>query len=307
MYFNLIYNMDINKYIGKRYGRLTIISLNKKEPRFIGKDNPTKNGNNYYFNCKCDCGSEYVAKLCNLNRGHTKSCGCLQKETSIKNISKIQKTMNGETTGEYARLYRIYKGILSRCYNPKCKEYKYYGSKGITIFSEWENDYYIFKEWALSNGYNNSLEIDRINNNGNYEPNNCRWTTRKEQMNNCSLNKMVAYKNKTKTLSQWCDELGINYDRTLGRLNKLHMTVEEAFECEKYTIIHKNIPSSISIVLDNIVFYSIKKCAEKYLGVADSNIQKYLKGTRPMPQKYKDRGLRYYNEEIDKNLPHFMK
>lgn len=307
MYFNLIYNMDINKYIGKRYGRLTIISLNKTEPRFIGKENPKRNGNNYYFNCKCDCGNECVVKLCNLNREHTKSCGCLQKETSIKNISKISNTMNGETVGEYARLYRIYKGILSRCYNPKCKEYKYYGLRDINIFNDWKEDYYKFKEWSLSNGYNDSLEIDRMDNNGNYEPNNCRWATRKEQMNNYSLNKMITYHDKTQTLSQWCDELGIEYARTLARLNKLNMTVKEAFEGNKYKVVHKNIPSSISIVLDNIVFYSIKECAEKYLGVADSNIQKYLNGKRPMPQKYKDRGLRYYNEKTDRDLKHFTK
>ena len=134
--------------------------------------------------------------------------------------------------------------MKQRCYNPKHDHYKYYGARGITICDEWLNPeiihlgcrgrftkgYQAFKEWALENGYADNLTIDRIDVNGNYEPSNCRWITLKEQSNNTRRNHLVTYKGKTQTLTQWSEELGFNYNRVKMRLNKLHWSVEKAFE-----------------------------------------------------------------------------
>lgn len=98
-----------------------------------------------------------------------------------------------------------------RCYNKNDKDYKNYGARGITIHQEWLNSSISFYSWALNNGYLNNLTIDRINNNGNYSPNNCRWVTTKEQANNTRFNKLITIDGVTKTASQWADENGLDY------------------------------------------------------------------------------------------------
>lgn len=144
----------------------------------------------------------------------------------------------------HSKLNKVYVSMKQRCYNPKHDHYKYYGARGITICNEWLNPeiihlgcrgrftkgYQAFKEWALENGYADNLTIDRIDVNGNYEPSNCRWITLKEQSNNTRRNHLVTYKGKTQTLMQWSEELGFNYGRVKMRLNKLHWSVEKAFE-----------------------------------------------------------------------------
>ena len=140
---------------------------------------------------------------------------------------------------QYARLNRIYKNIKQRCYNPKILSYKDYGAKGVSVCDEWNNTervgkstkgWLAFKKWALENGYQEHLSIDRINNTKGYSPENCRWVTQKEQQNNKSNSHLITYKGKTKTLAQWCDELELNYRRTQIRLNTYHWSVKRAFE-----------------------------------------------------------------------------
>ena len=108
------------------------------------------------------------------------------------------------------RLYRIWIKMRGRCNNPSYHEYGHYGGRGIKVCDEWNNDFMSFYTWSLANGYYDELTIDRIDNNGNYEPNNCRWTTQKVQCNNFSRNHCLTYDGQTHTLQEWSEILGVN-------------------------------------------------------------------------------------------------
>ena len=108
-----------------------------------------------------------------------------------------------------SRLYNIWKHMKSRCNNPKDAKYHNYGGRGVEVCKEW-NDFIPFYEWAILNGYQDDLEIDRINNDGNYCPSNCRWVTRKVQCNNFSRNRLITYNGETRTMQEWSELLGVN-------------------------------------------------------------------------------------------------
>jgi len=155
--------------------------------------------------CQCECGNIIKTNAYNFKSGHTKSCGCI----------KIKHGFAGKE-----RLYTIWQNMKKRCDNTKDKRYNRYGGRGISVCKEWNNDYSIFRNWAIENGYHNTLTIDRINNNGNYEPSNCRWATTKQQANNTSRNHYIELNNKNNTISEWADILGINYSTIRGRIRK---------------------------------------------------------------------------------------
>lgn len=119
-------------------------------------------------------------------------------------------------------LYTVWSRMKERCYNKNDAAYKNYGGRGIYVCDEWKNDYLAFHEWALSSGYEYGLSIDRIDNNGPYSPENCRWATRKEQCNNRRTNLLVTYNGETKTFSQWIEEYNADYDLVFQRYKKLH-------------------------------------------------------------------------------------
>lgn len=155
-------------HTGDCFGRLTII---KEVP---------KRGKFRYFLCRCTCGNEKVIAMGALRKGVTVSCGCYQSE--VKHSPKpIKQSENHPYMN--TRLYKIWVGMRRRCYKPNNRAYKWYGSRGISICKEWDR-FLNFRLWALENGYNETLTIDRINVNGNYEPDNCRWITIQEQQKN---------------------------------------------------------------------------------------------------------------------------
>lgn len=182
---------------GKRFGKLTVIEI-------AGKD---KRGQ-IRWRCICDCGNEKTINggdLTRKNRPGTHSCGCENK--SHKHGKK------------HTRLYRIYQGMKTRCYNTNDPGYLYYGAKGIQICNEWLEDFMRFYKWAITNGYSDDLSIDRINVNGNYEPSNCRWATKKEQNNNKSTNLNIEYNGKIQSVEEWSNETGLSKDSIYKRLS----------------------------------------------------------------------------------------
>ena len=178
-----------------KFGKLTVLS----------EAGYSKSGN-LVWKCLCDCGRIACVVGSKLLNGHTKSCGCL----------KFSEDICGES---HTRLYHIWKDMWKRCTSPGNDNYRWYGGKGITVCPQWRS-YTQFREWAHANGYQDNLEIDRINSDGNYEPGNCRWITHKEQTNNMSSNRLIVYKDKTITAAQFSEMTGISYHVILRRLNK---------------------------------------------------------------------------------------
>ena len=125
------------------------------------------------------------------------------------------------------RISRIYWNMKTRCYNQSSNKYHSYGGRGIRICDEWKNSFANFKEWALNNGYADNLTLDRINNNGNYEPNNCRWATIKQNTNNTRKNRLLTYNGETHTMSEWCEILGVKLGTLSSRIYR-GWSVEDA-------------------------------------------------------------------------------
>lgn len=150
--------------------------------------------------CNCDCGNIAKVTTGNLKHGNVRSCGCLARE-----LSSQRATTHGDT---HTRLYRIWGGMRRRCYEEQNKDYPRYGGRGISVCDEWA-DYQSFKDWSINNGYNDYLTIDRIDVNGPYCPDNCRWIDTKAQNNNRRSNRMIDYNGESMTLSQWSERTGI--------------------------------------------------------------------------------------------------
>lgn len=171
---------------------------------------------------RCDCGNEVERLFKEVKRGKLKSCGCGVLIGVIE-----ANTTHGMSK---SRIYNIYQGMLRRCVNKKDHSFPRYGGRGISVCDEWsgEKGFEKFHKWSLSNGYEEHLSIDRIDNDGSYEPSNCRWADHKTQLNNTSYNLHFSYNNKTQTLAQWSEELDLIYDSLWKRIYKYNYSFEKA-------------------------------------------------------------------------------
>lgn len=179
---------------GQTFNQLTVVAL------VIPKTSPIK------WTCLCSCGKSTIARGSSIKNGNTQSCGCFAKKQLSKRV-----TTHG---ARQSRLYARHTDMLSRCYNPSTKSYTKYGGRGIAVYPEWKK-FEVFQLWALANGYTDEKTLDRKDTNGNYEPNNCRWTTQTIQVRNRN-----PFKNKTSKYigvswntqySKWDSTVGINY------------------------------------------------------------------------------------------------
>ncbi len=248
---------------GRKFGKLTV--LRKAEPELIGH-----NRNQTYWVCQCDCGNSdsILVTTGHLTTGHTKSCGCLKKL-----FSKEHFTTHGMTG---TRIYTTWIHMKQRCTNPKDKEYHRYGGRGIMVCDDWlrPDGFESFYKWAMENGYQDHLTIDRIDNNGNYTPENCRWATKKQQMNNVDYNVRLTYNNVTHTIAEWAEILGLKQDTIQARIKYYGYSIEDALfkkpTCKKKTAVLK----------DGVV---IKLCdsqkeAAEFAGVFTSQVSNCIHG-----------------------------
>lgn len=170
--------------LGKVFGELKTISTRIR----TGEKGKYK----YHYVCLCSCGNITKVSLAHLMSYHTTSCGCKRVSACGDNFRK-----HGEST---TKLFSVWRGIKSRCNNTNDSRY---GGRGISLCDEWKHDFIAFKSWAINNGYNEYLTIDRINNNGNYEPNNCKWSTASEQSKNKRSTILITAFGETKCAIDW--------------------------------------------------------------------------------------------------------
>lgn len=218
-------------YIGNKYNFLTVIGYEYD-----------KYGNRC-FKCRCDCGKVVLETPKYLINGNVKSCGCMQKMLLREEFI----VHGGCSYGKPERLYKVYIGMIERCYNPRNQSYVNYGSRGIRVCQEWRDNYSTFKKWAIANGYDarktrKEQSIDRINNNGNYEPNNCRWATAKEQRANqrprkeYKKNAMIIVNGTECSKREVCAEYGVSVEMFDYRTKHKGMIVIEALTTPKMNV-----------------------------------------------------------------------
>lgn len=195
---------------GRRFNKLTVIKR-------AGSQN-----NNAMWLCKCDCGNEIRVISASLTSGNTKSCGCLQREI-VKNVGRSNKKHGMFGT----RIYTIWADMKKRCFDERDRAYKHYGARGISVCEDWY-DFEKFYTWAINNGYRDDLTLDRKDVNGDYTPDNCKWSTWKEQQNNRRSSRMIDYNGETKTISQWANVIGIPYNTLYARIHLLGWDIEKA-------------------------------------------------------------------------------
>ena len=176
---------------GQKFNKLTVKGIASRNP--------------LYWECVCDCGNIVNVRTSNLKRGMVKSCGCLHHKGNPKH--HLSNT----------RIYRIYKKMIRRCCSPDEPAYINYGARGISVCNEWKESVENFYNWAIANGYDDQLTIDRIDNDGDYCPENCRWITLEAQSRNRRSNIDVTINGVTKTLTEWAREFDVPYKRVYAR------------------------------------------------------------------------------------------
>lgn len=196
---------------GERYGRLTVVSRWERLPSGHSK-----------WLCICDCGNTKIVEDSNLKRSEKISCGCWRKELYKESGKYIGQSRTN--------IYKIWASMVKRCTKANATNYKYYGGRGIKVCDDWlddKNGFFLFKNWAYENGYQDGLSIERIDVNGDYTPDNCTWVTWTEQCKNKRSNHYLTLNGVTKTLTDWAKYTGINRGTITSRL-KRGWSVEKA-------------------------------------------------------------------------------
>ena len=201
----------IKDITGRKFGKLTVLKLQ------------TLKNHRTYWLCQCKCGNTKVVRKDHLLSGVTQSCGCLEKV----NLSKLAfKSTHGHSAEP---IYYVWNSMRQRCMNPKSTHYKNYGGRGIRVCDEWLTLFEPFYEWAMSHGYHEGLTIDRIDNDGNYEPCNCRWVTNKVQSNNRRNNHVIE----KKTVTQWAESNNMN-PKLVGQRLRHGCSLKQALDKHKH-------------------------------------------------------------------------
>ena len=200
--------------IDRQFGRLTVVE-------YAGIKTSPGGTKRKMWKCICSCGNETTVNTSNLINGTTKSCGCWKYEKMKEHSTKH--------SGTHDRLYGIWKSMRYRCNNPKDSHYSFYGKKGIRVCAEWD-DYANFKKWAYANGYDDNAEygnctIDRIDNNGDYSPSNCRWVDRTTQANNTSRNRYVDFQGQRLTIAEFARAMNIDKNHAWYYVDKFDREV----------------------------------------------------------------------------------
>ena len=234
--------------IGQRFGRLVVIEEAGRNKR-----------RNMLWLCKCSCGAEVTVSNGNLQSGRTKSCGCLCRELSAKRL-----TTHGMTK---TKLFHVWHGMLTRAGSVKGadeKKKRLYQDRGISACSEWLN-FQNFRDWALTHGYSDGLEIDRIDNDKGYAPENCRWVSRKENVNNRRCT--IRLEDGT-SLAMFCTEIGIQtresgkksrqYNRIFCAYRRHKIHPELLAKANEYLNTLRRLKASLDLLAD---IRSLEKCS----------------------------------------------
>ena len=196
---------------GQKFGKLTVV------------DRAANRGKETMWNCICECGNSTTVGSGCLRSGSTKSCGC-------NRFNPSHRKTHGQS---HSRLYYVYRNMLNRCYNPKVNDFPNYGGRGISVCDEWRKDFQSFYDWAIISGYRDGLKrgectLDRKNPDGNYSPDNCRWTDEKTQQNNKRSNHYITFQGETKTMAEWAAVKHIRIGTLSKRINVLGWSIERA-------------------------------------------------------------------------------
>ena len=212
----------IKDSVGTKIGKLVIIGISHKE-----------NSGITFARCKCDCGNIIDIVPSQLFNNQVKSCGCSKRENNILANNKSTSSGNYLDGRTKNPLYGTWKRMIARCEDSSANHYDRYGGRGIKVCDEW-HDFWNFVKWSDSiGGRPDGYTLDRINNDGNYEPNNCRWADWKTQASNTSSNRFIEYCGKTQTIQQWALELGINRQTLTNRINR-GWSIEKALTSKIY-------------------------------------------------------------------------
>lgn len=198
---------------GQKFGLLTVIC---RVDSHIGRDGRSR----VKWLCECNCGNTVEVYSNNLTSGKTRSCGCIRSQR----LSNRQRTHGYSQT----RLYGIWQQMKNRCNNANVTYYNRYGGRGINVCSEWISDFDAFRNWSMANGYTEELSIDRIDNNKDYCPENCRWVSMATQASNRSSNRLIEYDGETHTVTEWAKILDINAKTLFNRIYS-GWSIEKAF------------------------------------------------------------------------------